>query len=130
MGYALKSPEDEAKHQERHRLLAFGGIPSDVSEFLKEVGWNVAHRSPVEQGVSTDSIDPDTGKRAVLFGWWGRARLYGIGADQFDQFMEDQLHFIDAMTSENRNKIAKTSAKKKQWDRYVDGPVNSLTSNS
>ena len=65
------------------------------------------------------SEDTDTGKRAVIYSWWSRARANGIDVELFDKFMEANLAFVDARVSHDEKAIENTSLAIKPFERYA-----------
>lgn len=115
------SDDDRQQHKEEHQRLIRGGLPLDVREFMKTFGWAVAHKDGglerARQRLAEE--DSDTGKRAVLFSWWSRARANGIGDEHFESFMAANLAFIDANVAHDEQKYREASVAIKAFEKYA-----------
>lgn len=116
--YAPDSPEDQNTHRTEHQKLVQGALPLEVREFLKALGWAVAHNDggfDRQKGAWSQEI----GKIAVVFAWWTRARANGIGDDQFDDYMAAHLAYVDAMVAHDEDQLAAARARIEPWQRFA-----------
>lgn len=111
-------PEDHAAHRDEHKMLAKGGMPRVVREFLKTFGWAVAHD---DGGISRakENVDAETGKLAVAYSWWIRAHLSGCAVSEFDAFMKAHMTFIDSMVGNDNDAVALAAKAIKSWERFA-----------
>lgn len=88
---------DEVKEQIRKRLkLAAGGAyPYAVREIMKEYGWKI---------LSSDASDQEKEKAKLLicYSWWARALDCGIPKKYFEEFMLDNLDYLDGKPTEDK----------------------------
>lgn len=106
--------ENEALHQTTHADMARGGLPYAVREFMKAFGYAVARNQRLDH--LKGSHDPETGKLAVAYAWWARARCGGIREGEFDAFMEAHLRYLDA-DDEKESEAASQGIK--LWEKYA-----------
>jgi hypothetical protein len=76
--------EDRERHAADQRRIICGGMPYDVRELLKRAGWEAAEDSGENQSAR------ETGKRAVVFGWWMRALWNGIPENDCDRQIRER----------------------------------------
>lgn len=114
--YAPESPDDRKLHRAEHKQLAKGALPLSIREFLKSFGWAVAHQDGGLQRLS-DRFDPETGRLAVAFSWWSRARKQGAPEKDFDRYMDAHLAFAEALVTGER--VAEAGQAIKEWEKYA-----------
>ena len=102
--------DDRERHEVDHRRIICGAMPYDVREVLKRAGWEA-----VEGG--SERVR-ETGKRAVVFGWWMRALWNGIPENDCDQFMAAHFLLVDALIANNQAEIKKAHRAVKRWRKY------------
>jgi hypothetical protein len=60
----------------------------------------------------------ETGKRAVVFGWWMRALWNEIPENDCDRFMTAHFALVDALVSGDAEEIEKAQRAVKRWEKY------------
>jgi hypothetical protein len=118
LNYVPDSPNDQRIHSDEHLKLVRGALPKDVREFLKDFGWAIAHD---DRAIKNHKVkwSQEIGKKAVVFSWWTRARSNGIADDQFDDYMNAHLAYVDAIVARDDQQIAMAKALITPWEQYA-----------
>jgi len=116
--FVPESKEDQETHEHEHRVLICGGLPLKVREFLRSFGWAVAHNDGgIERQIGQS--EQEIGKRAVVFGYWGRALANGIPENDFNKFMAAHFAFVDAHILRDERLVEIASKAIKPWEKYA-----------
>ena len=112
------SEQDVDLHEHEHRVLVCGGLPLEVTDFLRAFGWAVAHN---DGGIQRQNgkWEPEKGKRAVVFGYWARALTKGIPENDFNRFMAAHFAFVDARVAGDQRQFEEAGKAIKEWEKYA-----------
>ena len=113
--FVMGSSDDSAQHRELHAGILRGGMPQDVRELLKSAGYELIAGKPVGE----QSSDKETGKRAVLYGWWARARASGLPDSEATDFFSAHFEFLDARESGDELRIDEAQEQIRKWEKYA-----------
>ena len=107
--------EDRERHEHEHRVIMCGGMPYELRELLKSIGWCIAEG---KVGLMKGFETPEIGKRAVVYAYWLRALMNGIPENELERFMAAQFKFVDAMVSGDEEQIKMSDAAIQPWRKY------------
>lgn len=116
--FAPDFQDDQRTHRDEHRKILRGGLPLHVRELLKGFGFVVAAEDE-GQGLQEGRWTIEDGKRAVVFGWFARARSNGLPDDQLEPFMSAHFGFIDAKASKDKERLASAQKAIEPWERFA-----------
>ena len=109
------SPDDSDQHREMHAEILRGGLPLEIRELLKAAGYATL----AGQALGHNQFASEAGKRAVVFGWWSRARANGIPDSELNDFFAAHLSLLDGRESQDIKEIEEARARMKRWEDYA-----------
>jgi hypothetical protein len=109
------SSNDSAQHRDLHAGILRGGLPLDLRELLKSAGYELI------AGHSVGMFGPDksTGKRAVVFGWWARARAGGLPDSEANEYFAAHFELLDAKESGDEKRLEAAQEQIRRWEGYA-----------
>ncbi len=86
-----------------------------MRELLKSAGYATLGG----QSLGMRKFESEDGKRAVVFGWWTRARSNGIPDSELNDFFAAHMSLLDGMQTQNEEEIEEAHKRMKQWEKYA-----------
>ena len=116
----LTTPEekDVSKHSNYHIILRKGAYPYETREILKRIAWQYIGDKDKPVSVSSFIKNDNDAKRLIAFSKWMREKQFNpnFPDNYFDDFVLDQIDYIDAKESGNADDLRKVDEKlKRHW---------------
>jgi hypothetical protein len=115
LNFVTGIPDDSEQHREAHAEILRGGLPLKMRELLKPAGYATLGG----QALGMIKFEPEEGKRAVVFGWWTRARSNGIPDSELNDFFAAHMTLLDGMQTQDEEEIEEAHKRMKRWEKYA-----------
>lgn len=115
LNFVTGSPDDSEQHRETHAEILRGGLPLNMRELLKSAGY----ATMAGQSLGINKFEVEEGKRAVVFGWWTRARSNGIPDSELNDFFAAHMSLLDGKMAQDEEEIEEASKKMQRWGKYA-----------
>ena len=106
--------EDRERHEREHLRILSGGLPYEIREFIKRVGWEILDNEDLRE--TPEQLE--TAKRAVAFAYWARAISNSIPENELQPFMAAHFAWLDAMTTGDEQETNRAQETMKRWNKY------------